>query len=105
MSPKLTKCADGRTQNEANADIYALYQEAAAQAIPGVETRLETLYLATGELREVQVSEKSARTRLGHYDAALEGILRREFPPKPNDRRCPRCPHYFICPAGGEAQD
>jgi superfamily I DNA/RNA helicase/Zn-dependent peptidase ImmA (M78 family) len=88
------------TQTEASADIYALYQAAAAQALPGVETRLETLYLATGELREVQISERSARTRLGHYEAAIEGILRREFPPDPNDRRCPRCPHYFICPAG-----
>jgi DNA helicase-2/ATP-dependent DNA helicase PcrA len=91
------------TQSEANADIYALYQEAAARVLPGVETRLETLYLATGELREVQVSERSARTRLGHYEAAIEGILRREFPPNPSDRRCPRCPHYFICPAGGGA--
>jgi hypothetical protein len=90
------------TQNEATADIYALYQAAAAHALPGVDTRLETLYLATGELREVQVTEKSARTRLGHYDAAMEGILRREFPPNPNDRRCPRCPHYFICPAGDD---
>lgn len=90
------------TQGEANADMYALYQAAAAHALPGVESRLETLYLATGELREVQLSDRSARTRLGHYDDAIEGILRREFPPKPSDRRCPRCPHYFICPAGGD---
>jgi DNA helicase II / ATP-dependent DNA helicase PcrA len=91
------------TQSEANADIYALYEEAAARALPGVETGLETLYLATGEICEVQVSERSARTRLGHYEAAIEGILRREFPPDPNDRRCPRCPHYFICPAGADS--
>jgi superfamily I DNA/RNA helicase/Zn-dependent peptidase ImmA (M78 family) len=91
------------TQSEATQDIYALYQAAASQALPGLETRLETLYLATGELREVQVSEKSARTRLGHYETAIDGILRREFPPVPSDRRCPRCPHYFICPAGGDS--
>jgi hypothetical protein len=76
------------TQSEATADIYALYQAAAAIALPGVETRLETLYLATGELREVHVTEKAARTRLGRYDAAIEGILRRELPPNPSDRRC-----------------
>jgi hypothetical protein len=92
------------TQSEASEDIYAVSQAAGAQALPGVPTRLETLYLATGEVREVQVSEKSARTRLAHYDSAIEGILRREFPPKPNDRRCPRCPHYFICPAGGDSR-
>jgi hypothetical protein len=91
------------SQDEPREDIYALYQEAAARAVPGIDTRLETLYLATGEVREVQVSEKSARTRLGHYEAAIDGILRREFPTKPNDRQCPRCPHYFICPAGGES--
>jgi superfamily I DNA/RNA helicase/Zn-dependent peptidase ImmA (M78 family) len=93
------------TQKETNADIYALYQEAAARALPGAETRLETLYLATGEIREVQVSERSARTRIGHYDEAIEGILRRDFPPNPSDRRCPRCPHYFICPAGGSTAE
>jgi superfamily I DNA/RNA helicase/Zn-dependent peptidase ImmA (M78 family) len=93
------------TQKEAGEDIYALYQAAANQALPGTEIRLETLYLATGEVREVQVTEKASRTRLGHYESAIEGILRREFPPKPSDRRCPRCPHYFICPAGGELPD
>jgi hypothetical protein len=54
-------------------------------------------------VRDVQLSDRSAATRLGHYQAAIEGIVRGEFPPKPNDRRCPRCPHYFICPAGGDA--
>ena len=49
---------------------------------------------------QVPLPEKSARTRLAHYDTAIEGILRGEFPPKPNDRLCPRCPYYFICPAG-----
>src|SRR5262249_39598679 len=35
------------TQSEASADLYALYQAAAAHALPGMDTRLETLYLAT----------------------------------------------------------
>ncbi|MBV9581101.1 MAG: hypothetical protein JO057_21175 [Chloroflexi bacterium] len=34
---------------------------------------------------------------------ASEGTLHREFPPKPNDRRGPRCAHDFICPAGDGA--
>src|SRR5207245_1089133 len=36
------------TQSEAN-EIYALYQAAALHALPGVETRPEALYLATGD--------------------------------------------------------
>jgi hypothetical protein len=91
------------TQEEASADIYGLYQAAASRALPGLETRPETLYLATGELREVKLTERTLRTRLDHYEAAIEGILGREFPPNPSDRRCPRCPHYFICPAGDDA--
>ena len=93
------------TENEARADIYALYQAAAARALPEVETRLETLYLSTGELREVQLTDRMIRTRLDHYDAAIQGILGREFPAAPNDRRCPRCPHYFICPAGENSRE
>jgi CRISPR/Cas system-associated exonuclease Cas4 (RecB family) len=52
----------------------------------------------------VELKPGPVETRLGKYDAAIEGILREEFPAKPADARsCPRCPHYFVCPVGGDA--
>lgn len=37
-------------------------------------------------------------TRLGHYAEAIAGVIAGEFPAKPDDFGCPRCPYYFICP-------
>jgi DNA helicase II / ATP-dependent DNA helicase PcrA len=42
-------------------------------------------------------------TRLGRYNAAMAGILRANFPAQPQERECPRCPHYFICTGTEEA--
>lgn len=78
-------------------DIYALYHHAAAQELGGA--RVEVLYLTTDEAVEVSMTDKVIGNRLKKYDDAIAGIRAGNFPPKPNDRTCPRCPQYFICPA------
>jgi hypothetical protein len=45
------------------------------------------------------MTAKQIALGLEKYDVALIGILRQEFQPLPSDWHCPRCPHYFICPA------
>ena len=60
-------------------------------------------YLSEDHVEPVTLGQRAIETRLGRYDAAIAGILREEFPPQPNDRSCPRCPHYFICPLGEDA--
>lgn len=77
--------------------IYALYLHGAAQELGGA--RVEVLYLTTDEVVEVSMSEKVMGRRLQSYDDAIAGIRAGSFSPKPNDRNCPRCPQYFICPA------
>jgi CRISPR/Cas system-associated exonuclease Cas4 (RecB family) len=91
------------TDEESRTDIYALYRVAAAEAFPEARIRVETLYLSTDETREVRLSAQTVDTRLGHYDEAIAGIRRGDFPANPNSRDCPRCPYYFICPAGAGA--
>jgi DNA helicase-2/ATP-dependent DNA helicase PcrA len=88
------------TDKDGKEDIYALYQVAAAEAFPGARIRIETLYLSTGETREVRLSEKMIDTRLNRYDKAIAGIRRGEFPANLSSRDCPRCPYYFICSTG-----
>lgn len=78
-------------------DIYALYHHGAAQELGGA--RVEVLYLTTDEAVEVCMTDKVIGIRLKKYDEAIAGIRAGNFPAKPNDRTCPRCPQYFICPA------
>lgn len=88
------------SQSEPEKDVYALYQVGAERAFPDAERKVEVLYLSTDERQEVRLSPRQVATRLERYDRAIAGILRGEFPPAPSERDCPRCPHYFICPAG-----
>lgn len=78
-------------------DIYALYLFGAAQELGAA--RVEVLYLTTDEVVEVNMSDRVIGNRLQKYDSAIAGIRAGNFPPKLNDRNCPRCPQYFICPA------
>lgn len=98
--PTITRLRTGApTKSQSSKDLYALWEQAATQAFPG-GYRLEILYLSTGAVELVELTKAKARTRIERYEKAMEGIQRGEFPPDPSSRRCPRCPHYFICAAG-----
>jgi len=85
-------------------EIYSLYAKGAELAHPGAQITVEALYLSTSEVQEVSLTAKNIRAGLEKYDDALADILRGEFPPAPSDWNCPRCPHYFICPAAAFAK-
>ena len=88
------------TKSERDKDIYALYVKAAADAEPHVRRTVQVRYLSADQVEPIDLRPGTVNTRLNHYNDAIGGILRRDFSPQPNDRNCPRCPHYFICPAG-----
>ena len=97
----LQRLRTGRaSKSESDKDIYAVYQQAAAEAFPGATVDVQTLYLSTDQTQDVQLTARTLKTRLSHYDAAIAGILESRFPARPDERRCPRCSHYFICPTG-----
>ncbi len=91
------------TKSEAGKDIYALYVMAARDAEPLVQRRVQVRYLSTDDVEPINLKPRTIKTRLNHYNDAIAGILRDDFSPRPNDRVCPRCPHYFICPLGEDA--
>ena len=83
--------------------IYGLYHRAYTKAVPGQPVNVKVVSLSTGEVRPVSFKASMEETRVRKYGDAVERILRGEFPPDPaDDRMCPRCPHYFICPCGGD---
>lgn len=82
-----------------NDDIYALYHEGAGLSCGPGSHRVEVVFLTSDEAVEVSMSAKVIGNRLEKYDDAMNGIATGEFPPLVNERNCPRCPQYFICPS------
>lgn len=83
-------------------DLYALYHAIAAEHFLHAQTRIEILYLSTDEIIELNLKERTIMTRLKHYDDAISGIIREEFPPDPSAHLCPQCAHFFTCPKAEE---
>ena len=91
------------TKSEVGKNIYALYAAASGTAEPRVARTVQVRYLSDDHVEPVNLQPRTIQTRLNHYNDAIRGILRQDFSPQPNDRICPRCPHYFICPSGEDA--
>ena len=92
-----------RTKSELRKDIYALYAAAARDTEPRVSRTVQVRYLTADQVEAIDLRPGTIQTRLNHYNDAIRGIQRQDFSPRPNDRNCPRCPHYFICPLGEDA--
>ena len=92
------------TKSETQKDIYGLYAAAARDAEPRVPRSVQVRFLSTDEVKPIDLTPQTIETRLNHYNEAISGILREDFSPQPNDRVCPRCPHYFICPIGEDPE-
>lgn len=94
--PVVRRLRTGRPPKKIDEDIYALYHFAAAKVLG--TARVEALFLTTDEAVPVPMSDKVIGNRLEKYDAAIAGIRAGHFAAEPDDRTCPRCPQYFICP-------
>jgi hypothetical protein len=101
---RLQRLRGGRpSKSEKAADVYGLLYRAAASEYPQVMVNVQTLYLSSGHVEDVKLDDAQVETRLARYEHAMESISRGDFHPEPTDRRCPRCPHYFICPLGEDS--
>jgi superfamily I DNA/RNA helicase len=89
----------GRAPKKVDDDLYALYQTGASHAYPGKAVQVEVVYLSSDRAVSADMKPKMLANRLQKYDDALVGIASGLFPAKPNERTCPRCPQYFICPS------
>lgn len=65
---------------------------------PGIAIAFEHVSLMDGERKPGTIKADASISAL---EAALGGIRKGEFPPIPDQRRCPECSYYFACPAEG----
>ena len=76
--------------------LHAMILAAGRSKIPGAG-RFEIQYLTTNDTVPVSLDGVMDR-RLDDVRLALRAAATGRFSPTPGDS-CPRCPHYFICPA------
>lgn len=98
-----------RTKDPLDDDFYGLYATVARTLAHeggktwAVKTRhlvgdTEPLPVRSAKNVNRQGRDTWVETRLGHYAEAIVGMIAGEYPAKPDDFGCPRCPYYFICP-------
>jgi DNA helicase II / ATP-dependent DNA helicase PcrA len=87
-----------RTQDEYDGLEYTLYHLAGAAHF-GRGYVVEALHLTDETMEAVQITAKKLGNRQDETDTMLAGIKTGTFPTKINPVTCPRCPHFFICPA------
>jgi DNA helicase-2/ATP-dependent DNA helicase PcrA len=91
----------GSSEREKN--IYALYHRGADLVFPTAQRKIQVISLSGERIEDISLKQRTVETRLNRYDAAMASILCADFPARPQERECPRCPYYFICPSGEEA--
>lgn len=84
-----------KTKSEPKQPLYSLLRHGAQQLYPGKQIRVETFYLASGEV--VVVPPGSEDKKIQKYVDAIAGIEIGEFPLTTDQRKCPNCPFYFSC--------
>lgn len=77
---------------------YTLYK-LAAQAHFGDRSIVEAVHLTDKLTETADISERKIRNRRNRINDLLAGIASGQFPPKVSKDTCPRCPHFFVCPA------
>lgn len=87
-----------RTQAEYDGLEYTLYHLAGAAHF-GRNFTVEALHLTDETMEAVVVTGKKLSNRRDEADDMLRKIGAGAFPPEIDAVTCPRCPHFFICPA------
>ena len=70
-----------------------------AKRISGSAFVVEALHLTDGVMEFVEISDEKFGNRRDKTQTMLSGINAGDFPTEINAVTCPRCPHFFICPA------
>lgn len=86
------------TTTETDRLSNSLLLKAAAQ-FHGPGATVETFHVATGETTAVSQTATKLGNRLTTSAEIAGKIAAGEFPPEPSDWECPRCKHFFLCPA------
>ena len=58
---------------------------------------LEAVSVASRHVEQINLNPRTREEMADKIDAALDGLARNEYPPRPDDSRCPSCPFFFAC--------
>jgi hypothetical protein len=87
-----------RTKQEYDGLEYTLY-DLAGEAHFGNGYQVEAIHLTDGVVEAVSLTRSKRDNRKDKAETMLAGIKAGEFPPNVEAVTCPRCPHFFVCPA------
>lgn len=90
-----------RTQDEYDGLEYTLYQLAGAAHF-GMAFKVEALHLTDEVMEFVQITQEKLNNRKDKAEEMLAGLKTGLFRTEVNAVSCPRCPHFFICPAAAK---
>ena len=79
--------------------IYTLYHEAAAGRYGRGNFEVEAIHLTGNTRMRIAPTPKKMKNRIEKAGAAAANIRAGDFPPELDAFSCPRCPHFFYCPA------
>jgi superfamily I DNA/RNA helicase len=79
--------------------IYTLYHEAAAERYGRGNFEVEAIHLTGNTRMRIAPTAKKMKNRIEKAGAAAANIRAGAFPPELDAFSCPRCPHFFYCPA------
>jgi DNA helicase II / ATP-dependent DNA helicase PcrA len=95
----LRRVRTGAKRSEEYDDLtYSLYQ-LAGEAHFGRRFRLEALHLTDDVAEDVPITARKLQNRKEKTEEMLASIGTGQFPTDLDAVRCPRCPHFFVCPA------
>lgn len=87
------------SKSEADKPVYSLLHAAQIADEPVRRRRVRVVSLSTNAAFDVNPKASTQAKALAEYDNALRDIAAGLFPAVPDERRCPHCAYYFLCPA------
>ncbi|WP_437899444.1 UvrD-helicase domain-containing protein [Sorangium sp. So ce124] len=87
------------SKREGEKPVYALLRVGEGAGGPPSRRRVRIVSLSTGESIEATTGAAASTKALAAYDDAMRNIAAGHFPATADERRCPNCAYYFICPA------
>ena len=79
--------------------VYSFYHAAGSDRYGAGKYEVEAVHLTGNTLTLIAPSRTKIKNRMEKAGAAAASIRAGQFPPQPDSFSCPRCPHFFYCPA------
>lgn len=79
--------------------LHIMLAVAAEQEYGAGQVAADVVHLSDEKSFPVPITAARTNRRLQQIDRALGLHAARRFPTKPSKYNCPRCPHFFVCPA------